>query len=186
MPRGFIDDIDFTGRARRSHFELEFMPESLPVASDGCGNFWVIDVPPGAATWGPVYYWSHDAPVVLVQARSLGEFVAEALKLYKPPHRSLVDAVHQDKLFDVWTKNPGVIPQADALASADSALREFASRLTADFGIIDLRSAPIGMGFSWGRYGPDSNVQRFGAEPIFGYQQPAKKPGLFARLFGPA
>jgi hypothetical protein len=39
------------------------------------------------------------------------------------------------------------------------------------------------MGFSWGRYGPRTDVRRFGALPVFACSKP-EKTGLFAKLFG--
>ena len=100
-----------------------------------------------------------------------------------PPHKSLVDDVHEDRLFDVWRKNPGVVDQQTAAASTDSALRAFASALPGHFQIVDMRAASPGMGFSWGRYGPRTEVRRHGYDRIFGYAKPPKT-GLFAKLFG--
>jgi len=51
------------------------------------------------------------------------------------------------------------------------------------FQIIDLRDVPIGMGFSWGRYGPRTELRRHGHELLFAYARPPKKArrGLFRR-----
>lgn len=46
-----------------------------------------------------------------------------------------------------------------------------------------LRQAQIGMGFSFGRYGPKPVVRRFKLLPIFAYQKEEKK-GLLGRIFG--
>jgi hypothetical protein len=83
----------------------------------------------------------------------------------------------------VWRKNPGVITHASALASSDPDIQIFAAGLEASFDLIDLRDAQIGMGLSWGRYGPKTEVKRFGSKPIFAYSRP-EKTGLFSRLFG--
>ena len=100
-----------------------------------------------------------------------------------PPHKSLVNDVHEDRLFDVWRKNPDVIDQPTAAASSDAALRAFASELPAHFQIVDLRKANPGMGFSWGRYGPRTELRRHDFARIFGYANPPKT-GLLAKLFG--
>jgi len=100
-----------------------------------------------------------------------------------PPHKSLIDDVHEDRLFQVWRKNPGVIDQPTALAGVDPELRAFASELPDYFQIVDLRKVDPGMGFSWGRYGPRTEVRRFGYERIFGYGKPPRT-GVFAKLFG--
>ena len=100
-----------------------------------------------------------------------------------PPHKSLVDDVHEDRLFDVWGKNPGVIDHQSAAISKNPKIQAFASQLPEHFQIIDLRQVEIGMGFSWGRYGPRTEVRRYGYERIFAYAKPPKT-GLFAKLFG--
>jgi hypothetical protein len=120
---------------------------------------------------------------MLLQAVSVQQFVSEVFKMYIPPHKSLVDDVHEDRLFDVWRKNPGVVAHASAVASPDPDISAFAAGLDATFDVIDLRDARIGMGFSWGRYGPKTEVRRFGSKPIFAYQRP-EETSLLSKLFG--
>jgi hypothetical protein len=180
---GTLEQIDFSGRTLREGFGADFVPYGLPIAHDGCGNFWVVDLQPGDTEWGPIYFCCHDAPVMLLQAATVNSFVNEVFKMYVPPHRSLIDDVHEDRLFDVWRKNPGVIGYANAIASEDHDIQTFAASLGSDFEIIDLRTAPVGMGFSWGRYGPRSEVRRRGPKAIFAYRKPEKK-SLISRLLG--
>ena len=40
------------------------------------------------------------------------------------------------------------------------------------------------MGFSWGRYGPPTDVRRHGFLRLFAYAPPERKPGLVRRIFG--
>ena len=120
---------------------------------------------------------------MLLQAATVSQFVSEVFKTYIPPHQSLIGDVHDDRLFAVWRKNPGVIPHADAVTSPDPDLRAFATGLDPAFEVIDLRGVPIGMGFAWGRYGPRTDVRRFGSQPIFAYRRP-EKTSLLGRLFG--
>ena len=120
---------------------------------------------------------------MLLQAATLQQFVNEVFKMFVPPHENLVDDVRQDRLFDVWRKNPGVIAHTDAVASADPDIRTFASGLDSNFELIDLRDAQIGMGLSWDRYGPNTEVRRFGLKPIFAYRRP-EKTSLLSKLFG--
>ena len=180
---GMLDQIDFSGRTLQGAFEAEFVPYGLPIAHDGFGNYWVIDLQPECGNWGPIYFCCHDAPVMLLQASTLQQFVHEVVKMYTPPNRSLIDDVHEDRLFDVWRKNPGIISRAEAIASAENDIRTFAAGLDSDFEIIDLRNAPVGMGFSHGRYGWRTEVRRFGPRPIFAYRKPEKK-SLVSRLLG--
>ena len=177
---GPLDVVDFTGE-RCSFQDHDIFRHGLPVAADGCGNFWVVDLLPSSTRWGPIYYACHDAPVVLYQSATLSDFLSELFKGRQPPHTSLIDGVHEDRLFDVWRKNPGVQPHAQAAQSKDPTLRAFADTLDPTFEIIDLRAAATGFGFSWGRYGANTVVRRHGDVPIFAVQ---KRAGFWDRLLG--
>jgi hypothetical protein len=153
--------IDCTGRDMAFE-QKEVFPNGIPIARDGFGNFWVLDLTPQTAKTAPVFFACHDAPVILYQSSDIASFLTEVFRMSTPPHKSLVDDVHEDRLFDVWRKNPGVMDQPAAAASPDSALRAFASALPGHFQVVDLRTASPGMGFSWGRYGPRTEVRRHG------------------------
>jgi hypothetical protein len=179
---GCLDGIDFTGDSMAFE-QREVFPNGLPIARDGFGNFWVLDITPKTPTVAPVFFACHDAPVVLYQSPDLASFLSEVFRMSTPPHKSLFDDVHNDRLFDVWRKNPGVIDQPSAAVLSDAELRSFATALPEHFQIVDLRNASPGMGFSWGRYGPRTEIRRHGYERIFGYAKPPKT-GLFAKLLG--
>ena len=89
--------------------------------------------------------------------------------------------MHEDRLFNVWGKNPGAQSYEDAMAATDSALRDFAATLDPTFEIVDLRNAAVGFGFSWGRYGPQTVIRRAGELPIFAVQ---KRASFWGRLLG--
>ena len=181
---GILDVVDFSGRSLGLGFGLEeVLPTCVPVAHDGFGNYWVIDVAPGDGDSSPVYFACHDAPVLLVQARTLAEFCHELVRMVEPPHASLLDDVHEDRLYDVWRTNPGSIARAEALGSPDEAVRTFAARIDDRFAVVDLRDAPVGMGISWGRYGRRSVLRRHGHERIFAVGR-SEQRGLLARLRG--
>ncbi len=177
---GCLDGIDFTGRDMGFEHK-EVFPNGLPIACDGFGNFWVLDITPQTTRAAPVFFACHDAPVVLYQSPDLASFLAEVFRMSTPPHESLVDDVHQDRLFQMWHKNPGVIDQSVAASSSDPALRAFAEALPEGFQIVDLRTASPGMGFSWGRYGPRTELRRHGYDRIFGYAKPPREDPL--RMF---
>ena len=179
---GTIDQVDFTGMIPTFEFEMAF-PHGLPLAADGFGNFWVIDLHPNSTRWGPIYFVCHDAPVILYQSDSLEEFLIELFRMFEPPHESLIDDVHEDRPARVWRTNPGVLSYEQCLRSEDPILSAFARELDDSFQVIDLRSAKPGDGFSWGRYGPNTQVKRFRTHAVFAYQ---KRAGIFARLFGRA
>src|SRR5260221_2324043 len=110
---GCLDGIDFTG-ASMAFEHRELFPNGLPIARDGLGNFWVLDLTPQTTKSAPVFFDCHDAPVVLYQSADVASFVSEVFRMSTPPHKSLVDDVHEDRLFDVWRQNPGVIDQPTA------------------------------------------------------------------------
>jgi hypothetical protein len=168
---GTVEQVEFTGRDLGFEFEAAF-PYGLPIAADGFGNFWVVDLHPGTTTWGPIYFACHDAPVILYQAGSLEQFLSELFRMFEPPHQSLIDDVHEDRLANVWQTNPGVLSHERCLRSEDLILSAFARELDDSFQIIDLRLAKPGDGFSWGRYGPKTQIRRFGTHAVFAYQKP--------------
>lgn len=173
----FLISVNFTGV--EFNFDSVF-PHGLPIAHDGSGNFWAVDLLPNSTSFGPIYFACHDPAIILFQSPSLEHFLIETFKLFIPPIKSLIDDVHEDRFFDVWAKNPQVLTHAECVASSDPQLSAFAKELDASFQIIDLRNAPVGFGFSWGRYGANTVIRRFGMEPIFAYQ---KKSGFLKRLF---
>jgi hypothetical protein len=177
---GPIHFVDIT--ARQSIFEFEpAFPHGLPIAADGCGNFWVVDLLPKSTTWGPIYFACHDPPVTLYQSPSLEEFLSELFKLSMPPYNSLVDDVRGDRVFEVWRKNPGVHDYVECMAASDPELSSFARQLGPTFQFVDMRNPAAGFGFCWGRYGPSTVVKRHGDLPIFAYE---RRKGLLSRLFG--
>lgn len=143
----------------------------------------MLDLVPGTDV-APVFFACHDPPVVIYQGPSIAHFLHEAFRMCVPPHDSLVDDVHEDRLFDVWGTNRGVIAHADAVASGDEALAGFASGLDERWSFVDLREPQIGMGFSRGRYGPRTAIRRHGHDRLFAYARLPKKTGQVRRLFG--
>jgi hypothetical protein len=179
---GTVEQVDFTGRDLMFEFEAAF-PYGLPIAADGYGNFWVVDLHPDATMWGPIYFACHDAPVILYQSGTLEQFLGELFRMFRPPHQSLIDDVHEDRLANVWQTNPGVLPYEQCLRSEDPILSAFAGELDESFQIIDLRLAKPGDGFSWGRYGPKTQIERFGTHAVFAYKKPKS---IISRLLGRA
>jgi hypothetical protein len=176
-----IEPIDFTGRKMDVEVS-EVSPAGLPIAADGYGNFWLIDLTFDDVETAPVLYLCHDPPVVVFQSPSLGDFLQELVRMYEPPHESLVSAVHDDHAFRIWRTNPGVIDHAAALAG-DAELRAFAAGLEETFEFVDLRGADVGDGFTWGRHGPRTEIRRDGYARLFAIARPEQQPGLLSRLF---
>jgi hypothetical protein len=177
---GTIEQVEFSGIDLGFAFEAIF-PFGLAIAADGWGNFWVVDLHPHSEYWGPIYFACHDAPMILYQADTVEEFLSELFKMFNPPHESLVDDVHEDRLARVWQSNPGVLSYEQCLQSEDPVLSAFTRELDDSFQIVDLRQAKPGDGFSWGRYGPRTVVKRYGAHAVYAYKKPKS---LISRLFG--
>jgi hypothetical protein len=145
-----LEQTDFTGRTLCEGFEADFAAARSP---DRPRRVW-HSLGGGPATGNP--------------DRDRQQLVSDDFKMV-PPRRSLIDDVHEDRLFDVWRKNPGVIDRAHAIASSDTG-----------FEVVDLRNVPVEVRFSWGRCGPNTEFRRFGPEPILAYRKPEKKDPDFA------
>lgn len=172
--RGFegsaLDTVDFSGKPYRFGFE-QFVPHAVELAADGFGNHWIADLVEDATVWGPILYVCHDAPVLVYQCESLLHFIEEVLRFGQPPFAREINDVHEQHSDRIWRENPGLRTPAECAQSADPMLREFAAQLDESWLVCDLRDAKTGDGFSWGRYGPKTQVRRFGSTRIFAYQK---------------
>jgi len=148
-----VIEIDLTGESFSVGLD-ELFPAGVPVAHDGSGNFWVRDQI-------PIFFLCHDPPVVLYQSADVETFVSEP-------------SLDRDALFKVWRENPGTLDHAAALAG-DAELRAFAAELDERFVFVDLRAPVSGDGFSWGRYGPRTEVRRHGDARLFAYAPPPER-----------
>lgn len=177
---GPLELIDFLGVS--GGMEVPGMPAALELAGDGFGNFWVADITAESSSdLLPVFFACHDPPVVLFQSPSIGDFLREVFRQPTPPHESLIDAVHDDRAFNVWGSDHGALTHEEALA-AGSDLEAFARTLDhSDYLIYDLRDAAPGQGFAWGRAGPNTEVLRYGHQRIFAVVQ-RRPTGRLKRL----
>ncbi len=160
--------VDLSGLFLQSQVLDEFSPDGQIIASDMCGNSWIVDPPTG---W--VFYLCHDAPVVVYQFPTLEGFLAE---LRRTPEESLLGRPLQEWVDRIWAQNPGVLPWAQALEK-DPALVSFATKLGPQWEIMDLRRPQPGDGFSWGRFGPDTEIQRHPKEYLVGIRRGSRHSG---------
>jgi hypothetical protein len=149
----------------------EIFPHPVTLAGDGFGNFWVVDLPRESRSWGPIFYASHDAPVIVYQTDSLLHFVEEVICFGNKPWKGEIDDVHERLSDGIWRENPGLLTFAQCIQSDDSEIRVFAESLDETWEFIDLRKPKLGDGFSWGRYGPKTAIRRFREERIFADQR---------------
>jgi cell wall assembly regulator SMI1 len=162
----------------------EAFPHAYSIAHDGAGNYWLLDLLPGAASWGPVFYACHDPAVIAWQAESVERFLLDTVAMWQPGARSPVDLVHEESVHRLWREHEGLRPVAEVAGSGDPVLSEFAGTLPPTAVVADLRHAAVGDGFAWGRFGPRTDIRRAGRERIWALIPPERKPGLWQRLFG--
>jgi hypothetical protein len=175
-------DLDLTGE-RHSIEVAELLPAGHPVAADGFGNFWLLDLTPDTVETAPVFFACHDAPVLLFQAASLGDFLDQALGALEPGRDTTIDDVHEDRLFQVGRRAPQSMPWRAAMTSDDHALRDFAASLDESWTVVDLRRREVGMGVAWGAHGPRTRLARHGWERIFGYAPPSRdRRSIWSRM----
>lgn len=168
------EGIDFTGKLEGQVLE-EFLPDGVTLAVDGCGNGWSLE-----PSSGHIYFLCHDPPVVVFQSASLEDFLEQ---LKRQPSCSDLGENLQRWTDRIWRENPATLSPEQA-AMGDSVLASFAAELGPDWWLIDLRQPSIGDGFSWGRYGPETEIRRHPEVAIVALRQPAAKPSLWRRLFG--
>ena len=162
----------------------EMLPYGHSIGHDGSGNFWVLDLLTTTTVWQPVFYACHDPPVLAYQSATIEDFLRDIVAMGQPGPRSAVDIVHDDVVMEIWKTNPNVLTPQSLLASSDPVMQAFASSLPTSACVVDLRHPQLGQGFSWGRFGSETTIQRAGEERIWAIIPPKRKPGLFANIFG--
>ena len=197
LTRGFENgpyEVDFSGYGRDAFGErtafgvvsecFQILPDKLSIATDGCGNDWMVDLTKGASAWGPVFFACHDPPVFVFTAGDLREFIEEWLKLAQEKECKLGRAFDQ-AVMRVWKENPGLVSHESAIRSDDPEIRAFAGKAGDGFQFCDLRRAASGAGFSWGHVDdPDTDMLRDGGNLLFAIRKPRPKKPFLRRLFG--
>ena len=162
----------------------EAFPHPYSIAHDGAGNYWILDLLPEPGPWGPVYYACHDPAVIACQAASIEAFLRDIVAMWAPGQASAVSRMHDEVVHRIWRENPGLLTPAEAAGRADPTLAALAAALPVEARIADLRDARPGQGFSWGRFGPRTEIRRAGRDRLWALIPPAPKPGILRRLFG--
>jgi hypothetical protein len=175
--RGFdgswLEQVDFSGRYFAPHGGVwieEILRAPIPIAGDGLGNYWVLDITAESKHWGPILFVCHDPPVVAYQCDDATTFIRDVLRGGEPPFKGPIEEMHQDLTMRIWRENPGILTLDQTLNSADAEVRAFAGTLAPGWFLADLREAKLGDGFSWGRFGPRTPLARWGNARLFAYQ----------------
>ncbi len=177
-----FESMDFSGLSLRQSFEMKgLMPNGLPIAADGFGNFWVADLTPQSKDWGPIFYVCHDPAVAVCQAKTFEEFIIQVMSFASFEENSLINHVHDICAAQIWRDNPGVVKTEDLMHPGDPDLGLFVQSLKKGYQFVDLRRARIGDGISWGRFGPKTELIRNGSQRLFAYR---KEPNFIQKLLG--
>lgn len=156
---GALGTVDLSGLSVSGQHVEELFPHCLSLASDRCGNSWNLEVlanPPGL---GAIYFVCHDPPILVLESPSAEEFVAE---------------IRTAVLGEQQRKAPSLT--YEQALSRDPELAEFARTLGEKWEFADLRAARPGDGFTWGRYGANTELRRCGRSALFALGPPLPTP----------
>jgi hypothetical protein len=177
--RGFefspLDEVRFDTYGQFG-FE-EMFPHSVPLAGDGFGNFWIIDIDT-KGNWNSVYYVCHDPAVIVKHSENLSEFIEHIDEFGKKGNESNLDMIHEKIVFDIWnTKSNLKETNTEELDLKDKMID-----ITEPFYLASLKEKPIKTGFSWGVSGPNTKIMRLNDDPVWILEKKTKQ-GLFSKLF---
>ncbi|MFN6378347.1 MAG: SMI1/KNR4 family protein [Flavobacteriales bacterium] len=176
-----LEEVTFDGVGQFG-FE-DFFPNSVQLAGDGFGNFWILDVDKNG-NWGSVFYVCHDPAVIVKHSDNLTQFIEHVNDFGKNGNKSNLDIIHEKVVMDIWSKDTGFFELEAARLSSDTTLKNFALSLPDNFVVADLRNKQNQSGFAWGKFGPNiDKAKRHETELIWGIEKQFKK-GLLSRLFG--
>lgn len=174
--------VDLSGLSIEGQWLEDFAPHAVALAGDGCGNSWSLDLGPESQTWGPVYFFCHDPPVIVYQFATAEDFLNE---LPRRPSDSDLGAILREWTGRIYAKDPQALSHDQAM-EGDELLRSFAQPLGPGFHFIDLRRPKPGDGFNWGRFGPNTRILRHASLPLVAVEIPVKSKSrsLWQRLTG--
>ncbi len=122
----------------------------LEIVADGFGNHWVLEIRPGADSWGPVWFTCHDPPVVLHIADDLTSFLRQFLDAHRAAEVHNPFACSHHDALQLWEREPRWPTAAALRATADPLIARLVADLPDHAEIIDLR--PGARGFMWQSY----------------------------------
>lgn len=171
-----LDAITFDGTRDFEIYNL--IPNSIRIAGDGYGNYWVLDVD-NQGNWGSVFYVCTDPAVIVKQSENLTEFLQQLHEYGKETRKSSIDMVHEIVVNDIWNREDGLIPRDEARYSEDEELRAFAEQLPYNYYIGDLRNQPVGAGFAWGKFSTDPRgIIRYREGYLWGIEKKQQRGGF--------
>ncbi len=156
----------------------EMFPYSVPLAGDGFGNFWLLDIN-SKGDWNSVYYVCHDPAVVVKHSENLKDFIEHVDEFGKKASESNLDIIHEKVVMDIWGEKNGIMENNEK----DYDFKNGQIALPDNYLVADLTDKPIKTGFSWGKSGPKTKIIRPSDEPIWIVEKKVKQ-GFLGKLFG--
>lgn len=161
------------------HFGFEEMfPHSIPLAGDGFGNFWILDIDSNG-NWNEVYYVCHDPAVVVKHSENLTDFIGHVDDFGLRLADSHLDTIHEKTVMDIWQAKYGIMEKNDKDYNFPESINR---QLPEVFMTADLIDMPVGTGFFWGKYGANAKIIRVGDKPLWIIEKKLKQ-GFLDRLF---
>lgn len=161
------------------HFGFEEMfPNSIQLAGDGFGNFWILDIDSNG-NWNSVYYVCHDPAVIVKHSENLAEFVAHVDEFGQKGNQSNLDIIHEKTVMEIWNEKIGIMEKNENNYDFGNKQTEFPEM----FLVADLTDKPNQTGFSLGKSGANTKIMRPTDEPIWIVEKRVKQ-GFLSRLFG--
>lgn len=152
----------------------ELFPNSIPLAGDGFGNFWVLDIDLNGH-WKEVYYVCHDPAVVVKHSEDLTDFIEHIDDFGKNKGESHLDIIHQSIVMDIWDSKPSLI-ECDKNVHQFSNINE--NELPELFTINDLTHKSIKAGFIWGKDWSNLKIIRDGDNAVWVVEKKRKRSFL--------
>ncbi|MFC3809399.1 SMI1/KNR4 family protein [Lacihabitans lacunae] len=169
-----LEDVSFNAFG---HFGLEeVFPNSIQLASDGFGNYWVLDIG-NNGEWKEVYFVCHDPAAIVKHSKNISEFIQHVDEFGRLGSESNLDIIHEKIVFDVYE---GKVENHEKSINEFDFPDEFITQLPEDYVIIDLENQPIKSGFNWAKFGPNTRIIRFGDRPIWVLE---KKKGFLRKIY---
>ena len=161
------------------HFGFEEMfPNSIQLAGDGFGNFWILDIDTNG-NWNSVYYVCHDPAVIVKHSEDLSQFIEQIDEFGKKGNESTLDIIHEQTVMEIWTEKVGIMEKNEKDYDFENKKIEFPEM----FLIADLTNEPIKTGFPWGKSGANTKIIRPTDKPIWIVEKKVKQ-GFLSKLFG--
>lgn len=161
------------------HFGFEEMfPNSIQLAGDGFGNFWILDID-SKGNWNSVYYVCHDPAVIVKHSENLADFIKDVDELGLKGNQSNLDIIHEKTVFEIWNEKLGIMEKNQKDYDFENGQFE----LPEMFLVADLTDKPIKTGFPWGKSGSNTKIIRPNDKPIWIIEKRLKQ-GFLSRLFG--